>query len=439
MFHTQLLTINNLTSYDVVYYVVLFFLVICFLLSMKLIHVENISSLFFFRNVSIVYYIFFSILFGKFVYEGVMLRGAAFNAHLFYLMLYYSAVLLIIATFFNLIGYKSRQLLNFRLNLLLFFIIIFLKVSLLIVDFTPLQAFIFYGYEAALIKQSTLHSGGFNIVNIFYNIFTPAILLILALYYRQSHNIFFKIVLLVLMFETSGYYFSKSGLILPLIILIAIHGIKVRYAIPAILVGIVAVFTIRHSFVNNSIISYLNESVVDKIIKRFILETGYANIHLDLINSHHPPLAYGARYFIGLNTLFNITPVVRYSTEAYTIATGRYGGTSSGHAAVHLYAFWGYFIYIVLPILISFIFYLDMLVQRKITTYSGLLAYIIISLNSINYLTVDIQRIISFQFVFNLTFAFSLISIYIVCKIVNERIFQKRIVLLQPPKKQVKG
>ena len=239
----------------------------------------------------------------------------------------------------------------------------------------------------------------------------------------NARNRLFKLAMLLLAFETSGYYLSKSGMFTPLIVILVLSGIRLRYMIVLALFGVLSVFAIRGLGVSNIWSSELLATIFD----RFILETGYSNLHLDLYQAEHPPLGYESRYFIGFNTLFGITPAVDASREAYLIETGKFGGTSSGHASVALYAFWGQAFYIILPILISFIFWVDRFIANRIRTTFGLVAYVFITFKAVNYLTVDLQRLISFQTLIDLTFLSSVAFVFFTGKLLNLWPFQRPI------------
>lgn len=414
------------TFYDYAYYGALLPLLGVYALSLKTYRIGGVSSFFFFRNASVIYFSVFSILLGKFVYEGSILDSAKLNTLLYFLMLYYAIVLLGVAAIFNLLPSRDVQIASPRLNIIPFLIALAVKAGLLAVETTPMQELFFNGFAAAHIKQFEWHQPGHSsgLVQSFYAYFSPVVSVLFIVYFTSTRSILFKLLLLVLTFETSGFYFSKSGLIVPLMVLLILSGIKLRYLPICVLVGVVSVFAVRLGTTE-----LLSEQLMTVISERFVAETGYGNPQLELYEAEHPPLGYEARYYLGFNTLFGIEPAVDASREAYLNETGRYGATSSGHAAVSLYAFWGLAFYLVLPILVAFVFYVDRMIVSRLSSYYGLAGYVFVTFKAINYLTVDIQRLISFQTIIDLTFLSSILLIWIVGRVLRLRGFSAPITL----------
>jgi len=413
--------------YDSAYYAALLILLTCYFLTFRTHLVGNVSSFFFFRNASVLYFSVFSVLLGKFVYDGSALSSAEFSENLYFLMLYYGIVLILVATAFNFLPPKDRQVEKFNLNILPLVLVLGAKCALFAVETTPFQTFVLGGLVEAHIQQANWHTPGQGgIVKSFY-VYGSAIMTVLFfIYYVNSSSRVMKLGMLLLAFETSGFYLSKSGMFTPIIVGLILSGVKLRYQVIFALAGMLSVFALRLGAPN----LWSNELLL-LVLERFVLETGYSNLHLGLFQAEYPPLGYESRYFIGFNTLFGITPAVDASREAYLIETGRYGATTSGHAAVSLYAFWGYGFYVVLPILVSFILFMDKLIINRIRTTFGVVAYVFMTFKAINFLTVDLQRLVSFQTIIDLTFLSSVALILVAGKVLSARIFRQPIVLYQ--------
>jgi hypothetical protein len=412
----------SFNSYDLFYYGVLAIVLLLYVRSFRRYRAGEVGSLFLFRNAAIMYFTVFSILLGKFVYEGTVLVSAQFNLRLYYLMLYYGVVLIGTAALFNLFPARDIAIARTRLNLLPLLIALAIKAVLFVVERTPMQELFIGGFSAAHLKQFEWHqpgAGGF--VSLFYTLFGPVLCVLFALYFKLSRNLLFRLAMLLLLFETSGFYFSKSGLVVPLAILLVLSGVRLLHFALLVPVAIVAVFYLRLGDVN-----LFSGEFGTLISERLVEETGYANPQLRLYEAEHPPLGYESRYYLGFNTLFDIQPAVDASREAYLEEKGNYGATTSGHAAVSLYAFWGPAFYLVAPILIAFVFWVDRWILSRVTTYYGLVAYVYFTFKTINYLTVDIQRFISFQTLFDVTFLSSVMLVWIAGKVLRLRIFSAR-------------
>ncbi|MGH8249548.1 MAG: hypothetical protein ACREVI_02440 [Steroidobacteraceae bacterium] len=415
----------SFTYYDAFYYGTLVPLFTVYFLSFKRHQAGGISSFFFFRNAAVVYFGVFSILLGKFVYEGTLLASAAFNEHMYFLMLYYGTVLLGMATMFNFAPARDMQLARSRINIIPFLLALAVKAALFGIDSTPMQELILKGFAAAHIKQLEWHQpGAKGIVHWFYVYLSPVMSVLFIFYFRLTKNWIFRLLLLILIFETSGFFFSKSGLIVPLVVLLVLSRIRLRYLFACVLAGVIAVFYVRVGTA-----ALFSEELLAVISERFVLETGYANPQLDLYKAEHPPLGYESRYYLGFNMLFGIEPAVDASRQAYLDETGRFGATSSGHAAVSLYAFWGPAFYLILPALIAFVLYVDRQIVSRLASYYALVAYLFVSFKAINYLTVDIQRLVSFQTVVELTFLSSVVLMWLLGRALRTKLFGAPIVL----------
>jgi hypothetical protein len=415
------------TSYDIAYYGVLLALLAVYALSFRPAYAGGISSFFFFRNASVVYFCVFSVLLGKFVYEGTALVSADFSLHLYYLMFYYAIAILMIATMFNLAPQSNLKLSRIPLNVVPLILAVSVKVGLLAIDMTPMQVLLSEGIIEAHIKQIEWHEpGAGGAVKLFYVYFGAALCILFLVYFHRTRSRLFKVALFFLLIETSGFYLSKSGMIIPLIVLLSLSGIKLRYLGFIGVAGIFAVFYIRLGVVTDLDMEQFLAEIGDRLVQ----ETGYANTHLELYEREHPPLGFESRYFLGLNTLFGLEPIVDASRKAYMLETGRLGGTTSGHAAVSLYAFWGLAFYAVAPILICFVFFVDKGLVNSLRTDYGLLGYLFITFKSVNYLTVDIQRLISFQTVVDVTFFLSVVIVVGLGKVLRFSAFSKRISII---------
>lgn len=415
------------TSYDFAYYAVLLALTGLYAFSFRAMRVGGISSFFFFRNASVVYFVIFSVLLGKFVYEGSALLSADFNLHLYYLMFYYGITLLLVATMFNFLPQRDLRISRIPLNILPLALALLIKAVLVVVDLTPMQVLLTQGIIEAHIKQIEWHQpGGGGIAKSFYVYFSSALCILFLVYIYRSRSWLLRIGLFFLLVETSGFYLSKSGMIVPLVVLLCLSGIKLRYIGVIGVASILAVFYVRLGTVTDLGVEQLFAEIADRLVQ----ETGYSNIQLELYEREHPPLAFESRYFLGFNTLFGLEPVVDASREAYLLETGRMGGTTSGHAAVSLFAFWGPAVYLVTPMLLCFVFFADRWLVHRLTTDYGLLAYLFITFKSVNYLTVDVQRLISFQTIVELTFLLSVGIAVGLGKVLRLGAFSKRLSIL---------
>ena len=411
----------NLTWYDFAFYGAFIVVLLTYALSVHTYFIGRVSSLFLFRNASVLYYILFSVLLGKMVYEGTLLRSAHFNVHMYYLMLYYGIVLIGVAALFNMQRpTHDIEVRPSRINIVPLLLILLLKALLFLIDPTPMQELFVHGFAAAHLKQVVWHQpGGGGLVMPIYTFLSPVMCIVFIVYFQRTRNLLFRLALLPLLFETSGFFFSKSGLIVPLIVLLIISGARLRTLGLAIVIGVFGVFAVRIGTEN-----LVTADLARAIGERFVDETGYANPQLELYEAKHPPLGYATRYYIGFNSLFGIEPAVDASRLAYVNETGKdTGATTSGHAAVSLYAFWGPAFYVILPVLLVFIFYLDAIVVRRISTSYELTAYIFVAMKCVNYLTVDIQRLIDFATIFDLTFITAVVAVWFVGKLLQLRIF----------------
>jgi hypothetical protein len=394
-------------SFDIVYYGSLLPLLAAYLLSYRPYRIGGVSAFFLYRNMSVLYFAIFSILLGKFVYEGSTLVSADFNESLYFLMWYYAIVLMAVAAYFNRLPQRDLTVSATRLNAVPLLLALAVKLALGLVDTTPMQELILNGFAAAHLKQFDWHqpgAGGF--VKAFYVYFGPAMCVLFTVYFRLTRSFAFRLLLAALIFETSGFYFSKSGLIVPLIVLLVLAGVRLRFVVVCFVAALVGAFYLRAAEA-----PLLSGELLDLIGERLVAETGYANPQLELYSAEGPPIGYESRYYIGLNSLFGIEPAVDASREAYLLEKGRSGATSSGHAAVSLYAFWGPAFYLVLPFLVAFVFALDRQIQKRLRTTFGLVAYVFIGFKAVNYLTVDIQRLVSFQTVIDPTLLVSVLVV----------------------------
>ena len=415
----------NALGFDVLYYGTLLPLIAAYLLSFQPYRVGGVSAFVLFRNASVLYFAIFSILLGKLVYEGTTLVSAEFNEHLYFLMFYYAIALMGIAAFFNRLPQRDIAISRTSLNIIPFVIALFVKAALVTVDTTPMQELFINGFAAAHLKQLDWHQpGAGGIVNAFYVYFGPALCVLFTVYFRLARSLLFKLVLVLLIFETSAFYFSKSGLIVPFIVLLVLAGVRLRYLAVLVAAAIVAAFYIRAASA-----PLLSDELVGMIGERLVAETGYANPQLALYGSEHPPLGYESRYYLGMNSLFDIEPAVDASREAYRLEKGRSGATTSGHAAVSLYAFWGPAFYLVLPFVIAFVLAVDRQIQLRLRTTFGLVAYVFIGFKAVNYMTVDIQRLVSFQTVIEPTMVFSVLIVLVFGWILRLRVFRRPITL----------
>lgn len=416
------------TAFDLAYYGILIPLVLVYFATFRPYRVGGVSSFFFFRNASVVYFCAFSVLLGKLVYEGATLVSADFDFHFYQLMFYYATTLLVVASVFNLCGQRDTKLSRISLNAIPLILVLLTKAVLLLIDRTPMQELLLNGLVEAHVKQIEWHEpGAGGVVSLFYTYFSAAWCILFIVYFYRTRSIVLKLALIVLLVETSGFYLSKSGVIVPLVVLLALSGIRLSYVAFALIAGVIAVFYVRLGLADLD-----TEGFFEAIGERFVLETGYGNTQLDLYKSEHPPLGYESRYYLGFNTLFGLQPAVDASRQAYALETGQYGATTSGHSSVSLYAFWGPASYIVLPILLCFVFYVDKEIVRRLATDFGLAAYLFIAFKAVNYLTVDIQRLISFQTIINLTFFFSVAIVFVVGRLIKLPLFSKPISLYGP-------
>lgn len=420
----------NALGFDVLYYGTLLPLLAAYMLSFRPYRIGGVSGFFLFRNASVLYFAIFSILLGKMIYEGTTLVSAEFNEHLFFLMFYYAIVLLGIAAFFNRLPQGDIAISRTSLNIIPFVVAIAVKVALVAVDTTPMQELFVNGFAAAHVKQFEWHQpGAGGIVNGFYVFFGPALCVLFTVYFRLTRSRAFKAVLVVLIFETSAFYFSKSGLIVPFIVLLVLAGVRLRYLAVLVVAAIVAAFYVRAAGA-----PLLSDELVEIIGERLVAETGYANPQLELYGAERPPIGYESRYYLGMNTLFDVEPAVDASREAYRLEKGRSGATTSGHAAVSLYAFWGPAFYLVLPILIAFVLAVDRQIQFRLRTTFDLVAYVFIGFKAVNYITVDIQRLVSFQTVVEPTLLVSVLVVVLFGWILRLRIFSLPITLYGRPR-----
>src|SRR5690606_36393149 len=257
------------TFEDLVYYGSLTALLAVYGLSFRPYRLGEVSSFYHFRNAAIVYFSLFSVLFGKLVYDGTLLASADHSPRLYGLMLYYGVVLIGTAALFNLAPEGDIRIERTRLNQLPFLFALSIKAAFLLVDLTPMQALLFEGFAAAHVRQSEWHQPGHsNIVKSFYVFFGPALSVLFIVYFKQSRSLLFRALLVLLTFETSAFYFSKWGIIIPLIVFLIISGVKLRYVSLLVLAGIVGAFYLRLGGSN-----VIPQQLLTTISERLVWET----------------------------------------------------------------------------------------------------------------------------------------------------------------------
>lgn len=405
---------SSLSNYDLIFFGVSGLFILMYGYTLWLNCRGNRDGLFVFRTITVSYFIFFSVLLAKYNYEGIGLSSASFNPFLWCLLLYYTAIVLSIASLFN-IRYLNRKQLIFRkanrLNRLVF-IVIFFKILLFVYFPTPLQGIMRDGVLAGVKFQGFFHTGNINITSIFYKTLAPLMVTILLLKAKNCKNPFSALVFLILAVETSGWYFSKSGLVVPIIIFLIIKRVSLGKIVLVIGLSIIIVFGFRY---NMNPISEKNFSLItNKIFTRFSTETSYSNIHLKLYENETPPLFYEASYFLGFKTLFGIEKKIDVSREAYFIEKKKYGATTSGSAVVFLYGFWGIIVFAITPLLITLIFLLDIYFFKKIRTDFEYIAYLVMTFYVIKVLSTNLHYIISFGSIVSLPFLFNILPIIFV-------------------------
>lgn len=274
------------------------------------------------------------------------------------------------------------------------FCMIALKALLFFAYPAPLDMLIKYGFSEAHNHQRLLHtSSGFSRMFMgHFHVIGAALALLVAVFSRSK---MISLIMLLVSIFFAGWYFSKSMMLVPLVAYFIIKRMRIRYAIPLIFVGIIAVFALR---LDSSELDY----IWGHLLHRLFTETGYSLVHFSLISAEGAPRGFESRYFFGFNTMFGISPRIDWSREAYSIVTGRYGATSSGYAPVSLYAFFGWGALIAIPLLISLVALLDHYVFRLAAKNKIIyLLYLFFSLLLINSMTVDVFRVWSPIYLFS--------------------------------------
>lgn len=388
-----------------------------------------------FFNLSIIYYIFFvSFLYYHIFFDLNPLLDLTNDRKQLYLNLsyWYSICLLIAGIVYNLFlskiqsSYSTNKVISINLSKIKVLLLAVLILKLYIFFFipTPLDTLIKSGFVAAHNLQKKFHiDGGLTRLFLsFFHFFGTFLALILAL---EERNKYLQIIYLLFSIFFSGWYFSKSMLLVPLITFFVCKLNKKKLIYQSFLlllficVSIFLVFALRLNAFNF-------EYVIDKLLSRFFFETGFSLIHFDLIVNENLPLFYESRYFFGFNTLFNITPIIDYSRDANEIYTGKYGATTSGYAPVHLYAFFGIYSFFVIPIIIFIISYLDFKIIKKLKFKRYLYSiYLLASVYLINSLTVDLFRIISPAFIFSKNVYYFFIIFFIISLLIQYKFVLK--------------
>jgi len=402
---------NNISNYDQIFYGTAFVLLVVYWLTLWLNQRVSKDALFTFRNITVSYFIFFSVLLAKFNYDGTALSTTSFNYHLWHLLLFYTVVVLAIASMFNLLSLNKRIFkyhTSRNINLVTYFLII-LKILVYFIDPTPLQNALAGDFESAVILQSELHSGAATTASMIYRVLSPLMVSIFLLKAMRCKRLVGKLFFLALAVETSGWYFSKYFLAVPLIIFLILKRTSLIKSIVAIGLIVIIVFVIRLNI--NPFQKKVFPLVTTKIALRLMTETAYSNIHLELYEVKDPPLFYEASYYLGFNTLFGIKPRVDVSRDAYTIEKGKYGATTSGSAIVFLYGFWGNYVYVITPLVIILLFYFDLFIYKQIRTDFEYVSYLVISFYLIKVLSSNLNYVISFGHMLSPSFIFIVLPI----------------------------
>jgi hypothetical protein len=361
-----------------------------------------------FINLSIFYYFLFFYIPFYYVVTGHYLKTAGFSLDFYFMSFYYSVVLVLLGIIINLLT-KRRTTVHLQtenssnneyISYYFIALLVLIKIGLAVIELTPLQLYLFYGdFQGAHVAQKILHkSGNLSFLKIFYNVLGPVIAVIFLFKAARERNLILKLLLLFLAIETAGWYFSKSRIALVIITYLMVTNSPKRILPLLIALPIVVYFSFALRL--NTFTDY--QYIFEHIMSRAVLETGYSLIHYELIKGYSPPLGYFDRYYIGFRTLFGIEAIGNWSKEAYLIETGKYGATTSGYAPVNLYAFFGMFWFLFLPLFFSFIAFIEIkfsFIWKR--SYFLFISYIFLSLMYINSLTVDITRVLDFRFIFN--------------------------------------
>lgn len=264
---------------------------------------------------------------------------------------------------------------------------------------TPLQLLLFtQDIEDAHRLQSSMHSAGrLALTKTFYSLFSVPLsaIFLVSIGFLKSKK--WKLLAIFLAFETAGWYLSKSAMVVPAVALLIKYYLLDNRKVFVVIIG-----TILLAYLSFYIRALENQSFSElglSILRRIDLEIGYSHVHLEILKLYNVPLFFTDRYYLGFNTLFDVVPAVRYSHEAFFLATGKSTGTSSGFAPVGLYAFWGNGWPLAAIVGFIVIFSVDIYVLKKCIRARLILAYLAISLFFINAITVDQFRLIDYRFI----------------------------------------
>jgi hypothetical protein len=381
--------ISDFNVYDFAFYLVSFLLFLIYVVTLKKEH------FFSFRNLSVFYYFLFSVVLGKFIYNGLGLKTSGWSFQLYALIFSYTVSLLLVATVMNVAfpnGTQNR--INFSSESTYDFILLFLilvKVLLMMWELTPLQCLVLFGKVAAKQQLDSWHASP-PVVKTIYTLVEPLMTVYFLYRWKKSGSFIGKIFFLFLSVESSGFYFSKFGLVIPFLIVVILSQWSL-VKISLILVPIVFLaFAVRGKSRNIPIL-------LGQMSQRLVLETGYASLHLKLINEAGQPLGFSSRRNIGFKALFGVEPKTNYMTEAYEIEHGKSGVTTSGHAMIKLYAFWGNAVYLIAPILLFLLYYADIKITERIRSEYAYVAYLYFSIHFAKLTTVNLEGLVSFAYV----------------------------------------
>ena len=324
-----------------------------------------------------------------------------FDPDFYFLGFLYTTILLFCASTLICLGKKheASQIKKTNLLKIKFIPVVFLGVSV-VLNFwlkTPLAEFILTGSSTdARFLQEDWHSSKGN-DSTFGKLVCAGLAWVPLVYFVNEKKFISKILLFLSSCALSAFYFSKTGFLIPFIVLILFYlsqTKRVSYYIISFLSVIVLFFA---SFCLSNLDNISKEDFVQKkFVERIIAETGWAPLHFEILKQSNPPHFYASRYFFGFKTLFGIEKKVDYSREAYFQERGSDSATTSGFAGVPLYAFFGKYWFLVFPLIISFIYFIDLKLRKTVLkTSGGLIFYFYICCTSINALTVDPFRVFS--------------------------------------------
>jgi len=381
------------------------------ILNFKIFQKINQKTLFSFFDLNILWFTFFFYAPFFWILNRTFLKQKYFDFSFYTLSFSYSTIYLflslILIIFFpsnNPPQETKNKVLKVK-GISLFFLIFSVTLNFLLE--TPLAEFILTGSsDFARLVQEDLHSENIN-AQILSRELCAGLAWIPLVYFVYEKKLLSKLLLFLSSLCLSAFYFSKTGLMLPFLVLF-FYYLPIFKKIKTILIvsaGIISLFIGTFFLVNYDNLDRI--PIFNKIGERIISETGWAPLHFNIVKESNPPHFYGSRYFFGLNTLFGIRKKVNYSRDAMLEERGTDTGTTSGFAGVPLYAFFGQFWYLAFPIIICIIYFIDSNIKNYFSTTNGKkIFYLFLSCSLINTFTVDVFRVFSplFLIVPNLVF-----------------------------------